>query len=63
MLDSELADVVVLYVAPKIVGGDAPSWVGGDGIAKLAKAHGFRFETLARFGDDLRVVATRGHHL
>jgi len=59
MLDSELADVVVLYIAAKIVGGDAPSWVGGDGIAKLAKAYGFRFDTLARFGDDLRVVATR----
>ena len=27
-----LADQVVLYVAPKVVGGPAPSWVGGTGV-------------------------------
>jgi riboflavin biosynthesis pyrimidine reductase len=51
----------VLYLAPKVVGGPAPSWVGGDGIAKLAEAHGFRFAGApVQVGNDLRITAVRG---
>jgi diaminohydroxyphosphoribosylaminopyrimidine deaminase/5-amino-6-(5-phosphoribosylamino)uracil reductase len=61
LLAAGLADTLVLYVAPKIVGGPAQSWVGGDGIAKLAEAHGFRFEGApVQVGDDLRITAVRG---
>jgi diaminohydroxyphosphoribosylaminopyrimidine deaminase/5-amino-6-(5-phosphoribosylamino)uracil reductase len=61
LLAAGLVDELVLYVAPRVVGGPAPSWVGGQGIAKLADAHGFRFEGAPlRIGDDLRVKAVRG---
>ena len=41
MLERGLADEIVLYVAPKVVGGPARSWVGGEGLASLAAAHRF----------------------
>ncbi len=37
-LDAGLADRVVLYVAPKIVGADGLSWVAGPGAARMAAA-------------------------
>ena len=61
LLATGLADELVLYIAPRIVGGPAPSWVGGEGIASLAKAHGFRFDgPPVQFGEDLRITAVRG---
>jgi diaminohydroxyphosphoribosylaminopyrimidine deaminase/5-amino-6-(5-phosphoribosylamino)uracil reductase len=60
LLAADLADELVLYLAPKLVGGPAPSWVGGDGIAKLAAAHGFRWQgDPVRVGDDLRLALVR----
>jgi len=60
MLEARLADELVLYIAPKIVGGPAPSWVGGAGVRSLASAHGFRFAgPVERVGDDLRLTAVR----
>jgi diaminohydroxyphosphoribosylaminopyrimidine deaminase/5-amino-6-(5-phosphoribosylamino)uracil reductase len=41
LLAHGLADELVLYVAPRIVGGPAKSWVGGAGVAALTAAHGF----------------------
>ena len=41
MLEHDLADEVVLYIAPKVVGGPARSWVGGQGRASLPSAHRF----------------------
>src|SRR5690606_23603042 len=43
LLEAGLGDELVLFVAPKVVGGPAPSWVGGKGIAALAAAYRFRF--------------------
>ncbi len=55
-----LADELVLYVAPKIVGGPAPSWVGGKGIATLEAAHGLRFVGApVQLGNDLKLTALR----
>jgi diaminohydroxyphosphoribosylaminopyrimidine deaminase/5-amino-6-(5-phosphoribosylamino)uracil reductase len=48
--EAALADEIRLYVAPIIVGGPAPSWVGGDGVAALASA-----PRLAWIGEPLRV--------
>jgi diaminohydroxyphosphoribosylaminopyrimidine deaminase/5-amino-6-(5-phosphoribosylamino)uracil reductase len=60
LLAAGLADELVLYVAPKVVGGPAPSWVGGDGIGALAQAHGFRFVGApVQIGEDLRITAVR----
>jgi len=58
VLEHQLADQLVLYVAPKIVGGPAKSWVGGAGLAAIAHAHPFAFDAgVVRLGDDLRFTA------
>lgn len=50
-----LVDQLVLYVAPKIVGGPAPSWVGGAGVRSLTAAFGFVQQGPPRsLGSDLR---------
>jgi diaminohydroxyphosphoribosylaminopyrimidine deaminase/5-amino-6-(5-phosphoribosylamino)uracil reductase len=59
-LDARLADEVILYVAPRAVGGMAPSWVGGRGVGTLHAAYGFRFEgEPVLVGPDLRITAVR----
>lgn len=56
-LAAGLADRIVLYVAPRLVGGPAKSWVGGAGVAHLADAYGFTFdEQISFIGGDLRVT-------
>jgi len=54
-LAAGLCDRLLLYVAPKAIGGaDAPAWLGGEGILRLAAAHRFRFDGAPRrLGDDL----------
>ena len=37
-LEADIYDDVVVYMAPKIVGGPAPSWVGGKGVKTMAAA-------------------------
>jgi diaminohydroxyphosphoribosylaminopyrimidine deaminase/5-amino-6-(5-phosphoribosylamino)uracil reductase len=55
-LEGRAAHDVVLYVAPKVVGGPAPSWVGGKGVGTLAAAHKLRpFGTPSYLGEDLRL--------
>ena len=58
-LERRYADQVVLYIAPKVVGGPAKSWVGGKGLASLASAHRFVYEEIRQIGDDLRLVLVR----
>jgi diaminohydroxyphosphoribosylaminopyrimidine deaminase / 5-amino-6-(5-phosphoribosylamino)uracil reductase len=59
-LERRLADELVIYIAPKVVGGPAKSWVGGKGIATLKSAHQFVFDdTTANLGGDLRITARR----
>ena len=59
-LRMRFADELVIYVAPKIVGGPAKSWVGGKGLASLASAHRFTFDDhIEKLGDDLRLTARR----
>ncbi|HMG20426.1 MAG TPA: bifunctional diaminohydroxyphosphoribosylaminopyrimidine deaminase/5-amino-6-(5-phosphoribosylamino)uracil reductase RibD [Kofleriaceae bacterium] len=57
MLERRLADEIVLYLAPKVVGGPAKSWVGGKGLASLTAA--YRFEPdgdPVRLDGDLRLT-------
>lgn len=59
-LQAGYADEVIVYVAPKIVGGPAPSWVGGKGVATLAAAHQLEFfGDPVYVGDDLKLRAVR----
>ena len=58
MLERRLADELVIYVAPKIVGGPAKSWVGGKGLASLTSAHKFVFDgDPVNLEGDLRITA------
>ncbi len=59
LLAADLADELVLYVAPLVLGGTALPWVGGASVPALADAHRFHFTSLAKLGDDLRLEATR----
>jgi diaminohydroxyphosphoribosylaminopyrimidine deaminase/5-amino-6-(5-phosphoribosylamino)uracil reductase len=59
-LDARYGDEVILYIAPKVVGGPAPSWVGGKGLGTLAAAHRFVLAgEPARVGEDLRLRMVR----
>jgi diaminohydroxyphosphoribosylaminopyrimidine deaminase / 5-amino-6-(5-phosphoribosylamino)uracil reductase len=56
MLQANYADSIILYIAPKAVGGPAPSWVGGKGLATLASAYGFEYEAPPeQLGGDLKL--------
>ena len=59
LLAADLADDLVLYMAPTILGGTALPWVGGASVATLAAAPRFRYTSIAKLGDDLRVELTR----
>jgi diaminohydroxyphosphoribosylaminopyrimidine deaminase / 5-amino-6-(5-phosphoribosylamino)uracil reductase len=53
-----LVDRVVLYLAPKLVGGaKAPGVLMGEGFAPIAEAAPLRIVNVERIGDDLRVEA------
>jgi diaminohydroxyphosphoribosylaminopyrimidine deaminase / 5-amino-6-(5-phosphoribosylamino)uracil reductase len=58
LLQRRLADELVIYIAPKVVGGPARSWVGGKGLASLTSAHRFIFDGDPVYLDgDLRLTA------
>ena len=51
-------DKVVVYLAPKLIGGEeSPGVLGGRGFAPIAQALGLRIATFDRIGEDLRVEA------
>jgi diaminohydroxyphosphoribosylaminopyrimidine deaminase/5-amino-6-(5-phosphoribosylamino)uracil reductase len=53
-----LADRLVWYLAPLVIGGDgAPGLLRGGGATTLAEARNLRIATVDRLGADLRVVA------
>jgi diaminohydroxyphosphoribosylaminopyrimidine deaminase/5-amino-6-(5-phosphoribosylamino)uracil reductase len=54
-----LADRFVFYVAPKLIGGvDAPSALGGPGVASIEGALGVRIESVEPLDGDLKIVAS-----
>ncbi len=60
MLDKRLADDLVLYIAPLVVGGPAKSWVGGKGLASIGAAYRYVFDRDPTYlGNDLRLTAVR----
>ena len=53
-----VVDRFVLYVAPKLIGGEtAPSILGGKGFDSLAEARSLDITSVTRLGPDLKVVA------
>ncbi len=57
-LRDDLVDRIVLYVAPKVLGGSAAAGVvGGEGFASVDSALPLSFRRVERIGPDLKVVA------
>jgi diaminohydroxyphosphoribosylaminopyrimidine deaminase/5-amino-6-(5-phosphoribosylamino)uracil reductase len=57
--DSDLVDELFFFVAPLVIGGEAPSAVGGLGAADLPSAPRFVFETTEAHNGDLELHAVR----
>ncbi len=58
LLESGIADKVVFYVAPKVVGGaDAPGPVAGDGVGLMADALGMAMDSVEAVGPDVKLTA------
>ncbi len=58
LLRDDLVDRIVLYVAPKVLGGAAaPGVVDGRGFSPVGEALSLTFERVERIGPDLRVEA------
>lgn len=61
-VEEGVVDRLVLYVAPKLIGGEsAPGILGGKGFDSLADATGLEIRSVRRLGPDLRIeAATKG---
>lgn len=57
--DADLVDELFFFVAPMIIGGDAPAAVAGRGIADLDMARRYCFEEVCGHGDDLELHGVR----
>lgn len=56
-LTAKLIDQLIVYMAPKLVGGqDAATCFGGRGIEQLEDALHFTFESIEQVGDDLKLM-------
>ena len=57
-VEGEVVDRLVLYLAPKLIGGvDAPGVLGGAGIRGIAEALPVSLRSIERVGDDVKMVA------
>jgi diaminohydroxyphosphoribosylaminopyrimidine deaminase/5-amino-6-(5-phosphoribosylamino)uracil reductase len=57
-VEEGVVDRLVLYLAPKLIGGrDAPGVLGGEGIASIADVLLVQIRAVTRIGDDVKVVA------
>jgi diaminohydroxyphosphoribosylaminopyrimidine deaminase/5-amino-6-(5-phosphoribosylamino)uracil reductase len=52
-----LADELVLFIAPSLIGGDGLSWMGGLGVRRIKQAIKVRDLAVERVGEDLLVRA------
>jgi diaminohydroxyphosphoribosylaminopyrimidine deaminase/5-amino-6-(5-phosphoribosylamino)uracil reductase len=57
-VEAGVVDRLVLYLAPKLIGGaDAPGILGGSGVKDITEALGASIRSVERIGEDLKVVA------
>jgi diaminohydroxyphosphoribosylaminopyrimidine deaminase/5-amino-6-(5-phosphoribosylamino)uracil reductase len=57
-VEAGVVDRLILYLAPKLVGGaDAPGLLGGSGVKDISEALTVSIRSVERIGEDLKVVA------
>ncbi|HJP65647.1 MAG TPA: bifunctional diaminohydroxyphosphoribosylaminopyrimidine deaminase/5-amino-6-(5-phosphoribosylamino)uracil reductase RibD [Actinomycetota bacterium] len=56
-LEEGVVDRLVVYLAPKLIGGDAPGMFDALRIGTIGEARPLRIRTVERIGDDVKVVA------
>jgi diaminohydroxyphosphoribosylaminopyrimidine deaminase/5-amino-6-(5-phosphoribosylamino)uracil reductase len=54
-VEAGLCDRLILHVAPIAIGGPAPTWLGGQGVARLADALRLTLVATRRLGDDIEL--------
>ncbi|RMF44129.1 MAG: bifunctional diaminohydroxyphosphoribosylaminopyrimidine deaminase/5-amino-6-(5-phosphoribosylamino)uracil reductase RibD [Planctomycetota bacterium] len=61
LFDADLVDEIHAYIAPLVLGGgaQAPSPVGGKGVARVQEAARWQIETMHRIGEDCFIHALR----
>jgi diaminohydroxyphosphoribosylaminopyrimidine deaminase/5-amino-6-(5-phosphoribosylamino)uracil reductase len=55
LLEGGLADEVLLFIAPKIVGAQGRSWVGALPVPRMSRAHPMSVDSVERVGPDLMI--------
>jgi diaminohydroxyphosphoribosylaminopyrimidine deaminase/5-amino-6-(5-phosphoribosylamino)uracil reductase len=59
-VSQRIVDKIILYVAPKIIGGEkSKTAVGGQGIGSLDQAYPMRIDSMERVGEDIKITAYR----
>jgi len=59
-LQEGLVDQLLLYMAPKLIGGkEAPTAIGGEGFASLQEAAALEITSVERIGVDVKITAKR----
>jgi diaminohydroxyphosphoribosylaminopyrimidine deaminase/5-amino-6-(5-phosphoribosylamino)uracil reductase len=59
LVDQQMVDEVVLFIAPMLIGGPAPSVVAGAGAEALASALKLCYTEVKKSGEDLEIWAVR----
>ena len=57
LLRARAADALVLYLAPKLLGGDGLAWLGPLGLQRMADALEVAVEDVTPLGEDFRLRA------
>jgi diaminohydroxyphosphoribosylaminopyrimidine deaminase / 5-amino-6-(5-phosphoribosylamino)uracil reductase len=57
LLSARVADALVLYLAPKLLGGDGLAWLGPLGLKHMAEALPLAVEEVTQLGEDFRLRA------
>ena len=57
--DADLVDEIFLFMAPMVIGGEAPAAVAGRGVAELEAAPRYVFESVEGHDEDLELHALR----
>ncbi|OIQ25799.1 bifunctional diaminohydroxyphosphoribosylaminopyrimidine deaminase/5-amino-6-(5-phosphoribosylamino)uracil reductase RibD [uncultured Vibrio sp.] len=58
LIQEELVDELVLYLAPKLMGSDGRGLFGALGLETMSETHDLTIQDLRQVGPDIRIVAT-----